>query len=135
MRWCLEKGCVLGWTPSIEFGSGVGLTGLVVGVLCLPSCVSHTNFTNACLTNLFHNAKVVNQDFLEGQGVVTGRGRGADGGESSQGPLSMPPFLNYDALCLCVSPALRPAAKISLLCPFIRSRFEPPPPTFFGFFK
>ena len=39
----------------MEFGSGVGLTVLLVEGFCRPSHVSLTNFTDACLTNLSHN--------------------------------------------------------------------------------
>ena len=61
--------------PSImEVGSGVGLTVLVVAVLCRPIRVSLTYFTDACLTNIAHNVEVVNQDWLEGRGVVMGKG-------------------------------------------------------------
>ena len=58
----------------MEVGSGVGLTGLVVTGLCRPSRVSLTDLTDACLTNLAHNVEVVNWDWLEGRGVVTGKG-------------------------------------------------------------
>ena len=59
----------------MEFGSGVGLTGLVVEGSCRPNCVSLTDFPNTCITNLAHNVEVVNRDWLEGQGVMTGKGR------------------------------------------------------------
>ena len=58
----------------MEVGSGVGLTGLVVVGLCRPIHVSLTDFTNACLTNLYHNVKLVDWDWLEEQGFVTGKG-------------------------------------------------------------
>ena len=64
------------WGRSVmEVRSGVGLTVLVFAGLCHPRCVNLTGFTNTCITNLAHNAKVVNLDWLEGQGVVMGKGR------------------------------------------------------------
>ena len=52
----------------------MGLTGLVVALLGRPSRVSLTNFTDTCVTNLSHNVEVVNRDWLERRGVVTGQG-------------------------------------------------------------
>ena len=48
----------------------------------------------------------------------------------------MPHFLKYDALCSSVSPAPRPATKLSIVYPLMRSCFDPlPPPTCFDFLK
>ena len=58
----------------MEVGSGVSLTGLVVAGLCPTSRVSLTDFTNTYTTNIAHNAKVVNQGWLEGRGVLAGKG-------------------------------------------------------------
>ena len=104
------------WGRSVmEVGSRVGLPGLVVAGLCRPSRVSLTNFTDACLTNLAHNVELVNRYWMEGQGVVTRKRGDADDGESSPGPLSMPPFLKYYAPCLSVSlpPCALPQKSLS----------------------
>ena len=101
----------------MEICSGVGLMVLVVMGLCRPSRFSLTNFSDAHLTNLANNVEMANRHWLEGQGVMTGKGGGADDGESSLGPLSMTHFLKYDTPCLSVSPDLHPAAKISLVPP------------------
>ena len=63
------------WGRSVmEFGSRMGLPGLVVARLCLPNRVSLTNFTNACLNNLAHNVEVVNRYWMEVRGVMTKKG-------------------------------------------------------------
>ena len=50
-----------GWS-AMEVGSGVGLTVLVVAVLCRLIYVILTNFIDSYLTNISHNVKVVNRD-------------------------------------------------------------------------
>ena len=92
----------------MEVGSGMGLTGLVVVWLCRPSHVSLTNFTDACLTNLSHNVEEVNQDWLEGRGVMKGKG----GGEPTvvivpRGLYRWPLFWS---MMSCVCPSLLPRA-------------------------
>ena len=115
------------WGRSVmEVGSGVGLTVLVVVELCRLICVSLLDCTDSCLTKLAHNVNVVNRDWKEIRGVVTGKGGALTTVRTPRGLSLCPFFLKYDAPCFSVSPAPRSAAKISFLYPLMRSHFEPP---------
>ena len=101
----------------MEVGSDVGLTGLLVAVLCRPGRVSINNFTDVCLTNLAHNFEVVNWYWLEGRGVVTGKGGMLTTVRALLG-LSLCPIFGGTTPCVCMylPPRAQPQ-KISLVPP------------------